>query len=509
MALQTVFQFSLPVITWAFTVALGIMFVWRKNDNSHSAPLIFSLSLVCFFVGLGLLRTDFAWQQFNQSPLEALLNESIAITGIVMREPEARESSTHVYVKVGDDLLLVTTDRQSVVAYGDEVFVEGELERPESFTSELGREFNYPGYLLARGVEYKVSFARVHVRSSGNGNPVIAFLLVQKNRLLEGIESVLPEPQAGLGEGLLLGVKQALGEDLEKAFRTSGIIHIVVLSGYNVMLVVQFVMFIFAFILPRKVGFIAGIISIATFALIVGLSATVVRACVMASLFLIAHAYGRTYDVLRALLFAGAVMICINPFLLLYDIGFQFSFMATLGLVLIAPKFESLLIEGFYKIGLKQFLFATIATQIAVLPLLLYYIGEVSLIAVVVNVLVLPVVAPAMLATFLAGVVALFSTQVAVPFAFAAHVVLTYIITLATYFAAIPFATIGITTFTLPWVFIMYAVIALVLVLLTKKSNNDGLDSETSDWIVEEEKEPEGRVQGTLPSGSDIQIMFR
>ncbi len=508
-ALQTVFAFSLPVIAWIFVMALGVMFVWRKNNTSLSASPVFSLSLICFFIGLGLLRTDFAWQQFNHSPLEAVLQQPVALTGIVVREPESRESSTHLYVQVENDLVLVTADRHANVAYGDEVFVEGELERPESFTSELGREFNYPRYLLARGVEYKVSFAKVETRSSDNGNPVIAFLLVQKQRLLQGIESVLPEPQAGLGEGLLLGVKQALGEDLENAFRTTGIIHIVVLSGYNVMLVVQFVMFILAFLLPRKISFLAGILSIIAFALIVGLSATVVRACVMASLLLIAQAYGRTYDILRALLFAGTVMILINPFLLLYDIGFQFSFMATLGLVLIAPKFEGLLIEGFYKIGLKEFLFATIATQIAVLPLLLYYIGEVSLIAVVVNVLVLPLVAPAMLATFLAGVVALFSTQLAIPFAFAAHLALSYITTIATYFATVPFASVGIATFTLPWVFVLYALIAVVLYWLSKKSKRDASKSETSDWTVEEEKEPVGRAQGALPTGLDIPIIFR
>ena len=157
------------------------------------------------------------------------------------------------------------------------------------------------------------------------------------------------------------------------------------------------------------------------FALIVGLSATVVRASVMACILLIAQAYGRTYDVLRALLFAGVVMIAINPFLLLYDIGFQFSFMATVGLILVAPQFESFVSDGFSKLGFRDFFIATVATQIAVLPLLLYHIGEVSLIAVVVNVLVLPAVPFAMLTTFLAGVTALISEPIALLFAFLAQ----------------------------------------------------------------------------------------
>ena len=506
-ALQTLFAFNVPVITWVFVISLGVMFVWSRNAATALAPYAFSISLVCLFIGFGLLRTEFAWQEFNQSPLEFEVAQSVTLTGIVRKEPEVRESSTHLYVQVEDDLLLVTTDRLTKIRYGDEVFVEGELERPETFTTDLGREFNYPGYLLARGVEYKISFATVEILSSGNGSPIITFLLTQKQQLIDGIERVLTEPQAGLGEGLLLGVKQALGEDLESAFRTTGIIHIVVLSGYNVMLVVAFVMFVLRYVLPRKARFLVGIVSIAAFAMIVGLSATVVRASVMASLLLIAQAYGRTYDILRALLLAGVVMIFINPFLLLYDIGFQFSFMATLGLVLIAPKFEGLVVEEFQNIGFKEFFIATVATQIAVLPLLLYYIGEVSLIAIVVNVLVLPVVPLAMLATFLAGVVALFSTTLATPFAVVAHVVLTYITTLATYFATIPFASVSVTTFTLPWVFVLYGVIATTLLWFSRRKGND--TNETADWTIEEENEIPDKEQRSLSGKPKVPIIVR
>jgi competence protein ComEC len=487
-ALQTIGVFNLPAITLVFVIAFGVMLVWNKNNTTPSAEIIFTLSLACVCIGLGLLRTQYAQQQFNHSPLELSVQQSVSLTGVVKREPEIRETSTHLYVAIEDDVVLVTTDRHTSTQYGDEIYIEGVLERPESFTTELGREFNYPGYLLARGVEYKISFAHVETLSSGNGHPIIALLLEQKHRLMNGIELVLEEPQAGLGEGLLLGVKQALGEDLEDAFRTTGIIHIVVLSGYNVMLVVAFITFIFSFFLPRRARLFAGISAIILFALIVGLSATVVRACVMASLLLIAQAYGRTYDITRSLLFAGATMIAINPFLLLYDIGFQFSFMATLGLVLIAPAFEGKLVAGLSKLGVKEFLVATVATQIAVLPLLLYYVGEVSVISVVVNVLVLPVVPAAMLATFLAGVVALISLPLATPIAFVAHSILLYITSVATFFATIPFATVGISAVTVPWVFVLYAAMAGTLLWLTYKTQ--GAPALTKDWTIEEEKEP-------------------
>jgi len=150
---------------------------------------------------------------------------------------------------------------------------------------------------------------------------------------MRSIEAVIPEPQVGLAEGLLLGVKQALGDELEVVFRKTGIIHIVVLSGYNVMLVVIFITYVLSYVLPYRARVPFGILAIVCFAVLVGLSATVVRASIMASLILFARATGRTYAVMRALCFAGVIMVLINPYLLVYDVGFQLSFLATLGLI--------------------------------------------------------------------------------------------------------------------------------------------------------------------------------
>ncbi len=329
-----------------------------------------------------------------------------------------------------------------------------------------------------------MQFAEVLVVSSGHGYKTLAFLLDTKQQLLTGIESVLGEPQSGLGTGLLLGVKQALGDELEKTFRTAGIIHIVVLSGYNIMLIVAFVMFMLSFFLRKRVRIIVGLIAVVAFALMVGLSATVVRASVMAGLLLVAQALARTYDVTRALIFAGTVMVFLNPYLLLYDIGFQLSFMATLGLVLLVPRFEAMLVTGSVWVTAREYLLSTVATQIAVLPLLLYYIGEVSLVAIVVNLLVLPLVPLAMLTTFVAGVFALISPTLAVPFVFVAHFTLTYIIEVATWFSSIPFAAITVPAFSAPWVGVMYGGMLLSYAYLFHGKRTT---LELDEWVIEEE----------------------
>ncbi|USN89210.1 MAG: ComEC/Rec2 family competence protein [Candidatus Nomurabacteria bacterium] len=444
--LQTVHAFSAAAIMWLLLAAFVIAVVWRRRSFAPSAPYLLLVSIAFFATALGMMRMHLASEQFNRSPLASSLGEVVKITGVVVSEPTYSNRTQQLYVQTETDKILVSTDRFQSIVYGDVLTITGMLEQPAAFTTELGREFDYAGYLKARGVEYRVAFAEVDVSGEVAGNGLIRTLLAAKHWFMQSLERFIPDPSVGLGEGLLLGVKSALGDEIESDFRRTGIVHIVVLSGYNVMLVVSFIILCFSYFFPRTWRIVFAIVAIVLFALIVGLSATVVRASVMASLVLFAELLGRRYNVLRALLFAGVVMLIINPYLLLYDIGFQLSFMATLGLVLILPHFETVLASG-GMLGIKDFLFSTIATQIAVLPLLMYHIGEVSVISVLVNVLVLPMVPLAMLLTFLTGVLGSLSVHVGVVFGYVATWSLQYILVVAHWFAALPFATLLVPEF--------------------------------------------------------------
>jgi competence protein ComEC len=337
------------------------------------------------------------------------------------------------------------------------------------------------------------------------------------------VGEVVPEPQAGLGFGLLLGVKQALGSDIEAAFRKTGIIHIVVLSGYNVMLIVAFTSFILSFVLPLRPRVVIGLIAIVAFALMVGLSATVVRASIMAALLLISQLLGRTYVVLRALVLALAIMVGINPFLLVYDVGFQLSFLATLGLIFIAPHFEQGAKMHSFRESLRGYMLATIATQLAVLPLLLWQIGEFSLVAVVVNVLVLPMVAIAMALTFITGAIALVVPSIAFAPGVLAYWSLQYILVIATTFSNLPFASFVVPPFPFWIVPLAYALIGYILWRVKTRPNRisasinvaHSTKLELSDWhVIDETSLLVKRGEGSLPSPrspslDDTPIFFR
>ncbi len=456
-------RFSLSEIGLLVLLAVAVGLVGRGAITSgyrHSPHLLFT-SLVILFFAFGALRMDFAILNSTDSRLEKMVNSEVSLLGVIWREPEARANATHLYIKTDYGLILSLAYPGEEWRYGDRVLVSGVLEKPEIFETDLGRTFNYPGYLLARGVGYTIPRAEVLRLSSDEAYMFIGKILDLKHAFMKRLELLIPEPQVGLSEGLLLGVKRALGDDLETTFRRTGIIHIVVLSGYNVMIVVTFILYVLRWMFGRRLSVTIGLVGIVIFALLVGLSATVVRACLMASLLLIIGLTGRVYLILRGLLLAGFMMLLWNPYSLAFDVGFQLSFIATLGLILVAPDLEARLRVMPSPFGVREFLVATLATQLFVLPLLLYQIGELSVVAVIVNILVLPMVPVAMLLTFFTGMVAFVSMSLATPLAFVTHLSLTYIIVIAEWFGSLPFASFTVPAFSFWFVPLGYTVIAL------------------------------------------------
>jgi competence protein ComEC len=162
-------------------------------------------------------------------------------------------------------------------------------------------------------------------------------------------------------------------------------------------------------------------------------------------------------------------MVLINPFLLLFDPGFQLSFVATLGLVLGTPLIEKHLTYIPEVAGLRSIVSATLATQCAVLPLLIYNIGEVSIVAPLVNVLILPVVPFVMAVGFGAGILGIVSTSLAAPFAFLAHGILAYVFLIVSWFATLPFASVHIPPMPVWVVPVLYTLAGLYLYRVYKK----------------------------------------
>jgi competence protein ComEC len=385
--------------------------------------------------------------------LASFEGQHATLAGTICAEPDRREKNTHLTLcvtqaneKAADGTVLIFADRLSKIAYGDRVHVEGTLTPPAPFETEFGRTFNYPKYLEAQGITETMSFAHIEKVGDGAGNALIAYLISFKRTVSDSIDRALMPPESGLALGLLLGEKQALGTELLRSFRNAGLIHIVVLSGYNISILIEALLWSLAFLSIRPRALIA-LASIALFVLMVGPSATVLRAALMAALGLFARVTGRTYDIMRALLLSAVVIVLWNPLLFAYDPGFALSFLATLGLVLILPILETYAERIPSRFGAKEIALTTIATQLMVLPYLAYTMGSVSLVALIPNMLVLPAIPLAMLLSGFVGALGTFAPQLALLCGYLAQLVLTYVITLATFFGNLPFATVTLPVF--------------------------------------------------------------
>ena len=266
---------------------------------------------------------------------------------------------------------------------------------PENFLNENGIEFNYVKYLAKDKIYSLMYYPKVEILGNSNKFSFLSLIFQTKQKFLEKIGQVLPSPEAELLGGILLGAKRSLGSELEENFRRVGLIHIVVLSGYNVTIIAEAIFGFFSF-LPKIFSVLLGIISIFIFTIMVGSGATVVRSTIMTLLALIARISGRTYSVNRALFFAGAIMIIINPMVLFYDPSFQLSFLATLGLINLNKIVKKLFPFVPEKFELREITTATFSTQISVLPLLMKMTGELSVVAPLVNIITLQVIPAAM-----------------------------------------------------------------------------------------------------------------
>ncbi|MDZ4284900.1 MAG: ComEC/Rec2 family competence protein [Patescibacteria group bacterium] len=488
--LRSVADFGL-VFVW-FTLLLGgVLGAWgyldvsRSRARSVSATRAFTPALFAalFFIALslGILRTHAAIAKPLDSLLAAHIGEHVRVSGLIVAEPDERESSTRLTVRLekldgGSGAPLPVRGNALVVApsfqklsYGDRLEIEGELQQPKNFESGTGRVFDYASYLAKDGIRFEIKRAKVELLFHGGGSTLVGALLALKSAFLERVSRLIPEPHASLLGGLILGARRSLGENLLDRFRAVGLIHVVVLSGYNISIVADAVRRFSLLVLPRRFTWLVATLCIVLFALMTGGSATVVRASAMAVIAILARATDRVYDMTRALIFAGVAMTLHNPLILLFDPSFQLSFLATLALILLAPRITPHLTLIPERFKLREIATATIATQIFVLPLLLFESGQLSVVSLPANLLVLLAVPATMLLGFLAGVVGLVSMVLATPFAWLATALLGYMLTVTSMFSSLPFASIALPPLPVYGVVLSYGCISAALMWFSRR----------------------------------------
>jgi competence protein ComEC len=291
------------------------------------------------------------------------------------------------------------------------------------------------------------------------GNPLYHAIFTFKSQAQATIAQLIPEPQAALLTGILLGNDNGLPPDLNEAFRITGMTHIIAISGFNVALLVAILVRLAEPFLSRRGAVIFALVGISLYTVLVGADASVVRAALMGSIYLIANRWlGRPNFAFASLFLAGMVMTVIRPFTL-WDVGFQLSFAATLSLMLYADPMTQWVRRGLQRwltrnwvekvMGvLSEAVILTIAAQILTLPLMIGYFGQLSLISLLANALILPVQPAVMIWGGLATLAGLVLPALGQLLGWVAWLFLGYTIWMVRLFAAVPGAAIPLTVST-------------------------------------------------------------
>jgi competence protein ComEC len=390
--------------------AILVRFVAPSSLNPSASfllsPFVFVLVSGLF---LGAARYQMSVPRFDAFHI-AFYNDrdyDLLITGTIVEPPDYRDNYTNLRVEVSgvdtgdgdlsaEGLILVRVSNNQTYHYGEILRLRGKVRTPPE-----NEDFSYRDYLAARHIHSYMTNAFVTVLPGRGGNPFLRATFAIKDRSLENIYRMFPDPESSLLAGILLGVDTGLTGELQDAFKNTGTAHIIAISGFNMSIIAAiFVTFFSRFLGPRR-GAALAILGIVTYTILVGGGAAVVRAAIMGSLALFARQVGRRQFALNTLLVVALLMCLWNP-LYIWDVGFQLSFFATLGLILYAEPFSRFangLITRYFPSStgekaaqlFSEFVLLTLAAQVTTIPIMAYHFQRLSLVSFLANPFILPV----------------------------------------------------------------------------------------------------------------------
>jgi len=449
------------------------------------------INLCLLFLLLGASRYLVALPHFDETTLAYYNGCTVTLEGVVVGEPDLRDRWVKLRV-VAKRLevegewrevrgsALVHTRRYPDYAYGDLLEIEGELETPPEF-----ERFSYKDYLARQGIYSLLRYPQIERPAQDQGNPFYAALYVLKDKAQATIQALLPEPEASLLSGILLGRDSEIPPDLWDAFNRTQTSHIIVISGFNIAIVAGLLSYIGQRILGRNRSLYFALGGIILYTLFVGADPPVVRAAIMGSLYIMALHLGRQAHALISLVVAAFLMTLLNPFTL-WDVGFQLSFAATLGLILFVPSWQGWLVSrldslswGVLSSGLKvlgESIIVTLAAQLWVLPIILHNFRQFSLVSLLSNALILPAQAGVMILGGVATILGLIALPLGQVVAWVAWLFLRWTTFIVQLTARWPWAAVDIGGFSLGLAALYYGV--LIAFWMVRGSSFSGRRSE-------------------------------
>ena len=339
--------------------------------------------------------------------------------------------------------------------YGDKIEFYLEYEKPSTARNYMG--FDYSNYLKTKKIFGTVNLKEedVEIISHDNSN-ILRKIYELRNLMKTKIEKLLPKETSGLCLGMLIGETSGIEENMQEDFRDSNLSHILAVSGANVSYIIVSITYIFnKMCLRKRLSKIISIILLILFMLLTGVN----RACIMAILMLIAELLYRKSDVYNNLAISALILLIINPYSLL-DIGFQLSYMGTIGIVFLHDK-----IGNFIKINNKivkyffEMIAVTTCANLAIIPIMMFHFNTISLTFYFSNIIVGPILGIVVIIGFIMFFISLIFTPISSLIAIVLNLMLKFIIKIAEITANMPFSKITIITPSFFFIIVWYLII--------------------------------------------------
>jgi competence protein ComEC len=432
---------------WCFLVAVFLLVSWRKQK-------VVTLLLVVFFgLSLGLWRGAIYMQklaayepwQYRKITITARAGED-AIYG---KTKQLSFTANNVALEDGQKLagkIQLSGFGENAVFQGDEVTATGKL---------------YPGYGAYQG---RMSFAVLGVTAH---HPSLVSDI--RRRFTAGMQTALPEPLAPFAMGLLVGQRATLPAEVKQDLLMVGLTHIIAVSGYNLTIILHASRRLMGKRSKRISTFLSfGLIGV--FLLLAGASASIVRAAIVSMLSIVTSYYGRDMKPLNLLALAAAITAWANPFYIWSDLSWYLSFLAFYGVMVVSPLVQARWPGRWHQSLVGGVALESVCAEAMSLPFVLYIFGQMSLIGLPANVLVVALVPLAMLLGLVAGLAGMFAGAAAGWFAWPAYLLLNYMLDIAHIMARLPHVFIQNRSLPLAAMLGLYGLVILVTYVLWHKT---------------------------------------
>ena len=440
---------------------LIILFIFYKNKFAALAAfLIFTFVFGSYLITSAIAKTKnlfYAGKTFQEKALVEKVSPSSFGQNVI-----ARISSEKISV-------LLQAPQYPQYVYGDLLEINCTAKPIENKDAS----FDYRMYMAKEGVLYSCDKSKIKKVGENKGSWIYSKIISGRAVFENKIIKVIPQPEGALASGLLFGGNSGLSKDIQDDFSKTGMTHIVAVSGYNVTIVAEYLILLgIALGLWRKQAIWFAFVGIILFVIMSGLPASAVRAGVMSGVLLWAMKNGRLANSENAIIFAGAIMLALNPLLLRWDVGFQLSFLATLGIVLFSPFWEKSFVKKHKALGISEAIALSLSAQLFVLPVIVYNFHIVSLISLLANVFILPIIPLSMLLVFLVCAVGVFFGPLSLVFAWLTFLPLYYEINLIHILAEFPWASVSVEKVSEWWIALYYCILVVIIYFLKKYQNN-------------------------------------